>query len=192
MQSATTRMQTLINDLLNYSQMNTRAVNLQKVNLNKVIHEVLIDLDNTIQENKAVVHLAEMPSLSVDEAQLRQVFQNLISNAIKFKKPDVDPEIIIESKQITGKESGITMQEEDFSKLYYDITIADNGIGFEQKYAEQIFQIFQRLHGRSDYPGTGIGLAIVQKAVENHHGYIYSESEPERGAKFHVMLPVST
>jgi signal transduction histidine kinase len=191
MQTASVRMQTLINDLLNYSQMNTRAVNLQQVNLNDLVNGVLADLDNAIQENKAIVHIELLPQVEADEAQLRQLFQNLISNALKFKRPESNPEIFLTARQVTGQEAGIVVRNGEQSKVFHEIIISDNGIGFPQQYAEQIFQIFQRLHGRSDYPGTGIGLAIVQKAVENHHGYIFASSEPGKGARFHVLLPTS-
>jgi signal transduction histidine kinase len=120
---------------------------------------------------------------------LRQLFQNLFSNAIKFKRPEINPHITITAKRITGQEAGCSVSQDDLHKEFHEIIVSDNGIGFEQQYAKQIFQIFQRLHGRSDYPGTGIGLAIVQKVAENHKGYIYAESEPGKGASFHVLLP---
>jgi signal transduction histidine kinase len=189
MHSATLRMQTLINDLLNYSQINTRAINLQEVDLNKVVQGVVADLDNSIHENQATIEIEELPVLHADEAQLRQLFQNLLSNAIKFKHPETNPHITISAKRITGNKAANTVSHDDLHKDFFKINVSDNGIGFEQQYAKQIFQVFQRLHGRSDYPGTGIGLAIVQKVAENHRGYIYAESEPGKGASFHVLLP---
>ncbi len=189
MHSATARMQVLINDLLNYSQINTRTINLQKVDLNKVVQGVVADLDNSIHENNAFIEIDELPVLHADEVQLRQLFQNLFSNAIKFKRPEINPHITITAKRITGQEAGCSVSQDDLHKEFHEIIVSDNGIGFEQQYAKQIFQVFQRLHGRSDYPGTGIGLAIVQKVAENHKGYIYAESEPGKGASFHVLLP---
>lgn len=190
MHSATLRMQTLINDLLNYSQINTRAINLQEVDLNKVVQGVVADLDNSINENQATIEMEELPVLHADAAQLRQLFQNLLSNAIKFRHPETDPHITISANRITGHNAANTVSYDDLHKDFFEITVSDNGIGFDQQYAKQIFQVFQRLHGRSDYPGTGIGLAIVQKVAENHRGYIYAESEPGKGASFHVLLPV--
>ncbi len=189
MHAATMRMQTLINDLLNYSQINTRTTNLQEVDLNKVVQDVVADLDNSIHENNATIEMEELPVLHADAAQLRQLFQNLLSNAIKFKLPETNPHITLTAKRITGNEAQYTVSHDDLNRSFYQITVSDNGIGFDQQYAKQIFQIFQRLHGRSDYPGTGIGLAIVQKVAENHQGYIYAESEPGKGASFHVLLP---
>ncbi len=187
--SATARMQTLINDLLNYSQMNTRAINLQEVDLNKVLQDVVTDLDNSIHEHHATIEIEELPQLQADEAQLRQLFQNLLSNAIKFKCAETNPHITITAKRITGNDVANIVTQDDLHKEFHEIIVSDNGIGFDPQYARQIFQIFQRLHGRSDYPGTGIGLAIVQKVAENHKGYVYAESEPGKGASFHVLLP---
>lgn len=189
MHSATVRMQILINDLLNYSQINTRAINLQKVDLNKVVQGVVTDLDNSIHENNAIIDIDELPVLDADEVQLRQLFQNLLSNAIKFKRSETNPHIAITAKHITGHEAPDIVSHDDIDKDFHEIIVSDNGIGFDQQYAKQIFQVFQRLHGRSDYPGTGIGLAIVQKVAENHQGYIYAESEPGKGATFYVLLP---
>ncbi|MEJ7830870.1 MAG: ATP-binding protein [Segetibacter sp.] len=189
MHSATVRMQVLINDLLNYSQINTRTINLQKVDLNKVVQGVIADLDNSIHESNAIIEIEELPVLHADEVQLRQLFQNLFSNAIKFKRPEISPHITITAKHITGQEAGCNVSQDDLPNEFHEIIVSDNGIGFEQQYAKQIFQVFQRLHGRSDYPGTGIGLAIVQKVAENHKGYVYAKSEPGKGASFHVLLP---
>ena len=188
MQNAADRMKTLINDLLNFSQMNTMAVNLQNVDLNDVVSEVVADLDNAIQESNAVIHIEKLPGINADVMQLRQLFQNLLSNAIKFRRPDVDAHITI-TATLADEDDRRYIPAQNINHRFYKITVADNGIGFDEQYAEQIFQIFQRLHGRSDYPGTGIGLAIVQKVAENHHGYIYAEGNPGNGASFHVLLP---
>jgi signal transduction histidine kinase len=189
MHSATVRMQGLINDLLDYSQINTRAINLEKIDLNKVVQDVVTDLDNSIHENNANIEIRELPVLHADEVQLRQLFQNLLSNAIKFKRPGTNPHITIKAKRITGSEAATSISQDDLAKEFHEIIVSDNGIGFDQQYATQIFQVFQRLHGRSDYPGTGIGLAIVQKVAENHQGYIYAEGKPGQGASFYVLLP---
>lgn len=189
MQNAAERMKTLISDLLNFSQMNNMALNVRQLDLNEVVQGVVSDLDDAVQESNAVIKTKLLPTINGDKIQLQQLFQNLISNAIKFKREDVNPVITITSKLVKAEETEIPANHNHDSRLYYEIVVADNGIGFNQQYAEQIFQIFQRLHGRSDYPGTGIGLAIVQKVVQNHDGYIYAESEPGVGTEFHVLLP---
>ena len=117
-------------------------------------------------------------------------FQNLLGIAIKYTKPNVVPEIHLTSFEVTGYEANANLPPDAIDKKYHLIQLKDNGIGFEQEYAEDIFKVFIRLHNASDYPGTGIGLSIVQKVVENHNGYIWATSEPGKGATFHVLLPV--
>ena len=181
---ATQRMSQLINDLLSYSQLTTKPPAFKIIHLKELIRQVLTDLEATIIEKKAKLSIGELPAVKGDEVQLRQLFQNLVSNSLKYSKQDV-PAVISITAKIVKKEIN------DVLCSFNQIQISDNGIGFEQQHAERIFKVFQRLHGRSEYPGTGIGLAIVQKVIENHGGTITAESEPEKGATFTVYLPVS-
>ena len=140
----------------------------------------LEDLELDIAEKKATIHVGHLPVINGYRRQLQQVFQNLIGNALKYSKKDEPPVININSKEILEK-----------GKPYHAISIQDNGIGFEQEFAEKIFQMFTRLHGRAEYVGTGVGLAIVKKVVENHNGFIRVESIPGKGSTFFVYLPVT-
>ena len=179
---ATRRMSQLINDLLEYSQLSIKSSEFKTVDLTEIVHQVLGDLEAVIAEKEAEITLQNLPHIKGDAIQLRQLFQNLISNSLKYCNLNVKPIIRISShlaeRDVHGAE-----------RTYHRIEIADNGIGFDQQNAERIFKVFQRLHGRSEYPGTGIGLAIVFKVVENHKGYVTAESEPDQGAVFIVDLP---
>jgi signal transduction histidine kinase len=190
MQAATLRMRTLIKDLLDYSQLSVRPDVYKEVNLSDILQQVMHDLEATISETGAVVTTNLLPQINGDERQIRQMFQNLISNAIKYRKPGSIPQISIHSKIITHSDPVFPVTEELRNGAYCLIEISDNGIGFDQANAEKIFQVFQRLHGRAEYEGTGVGLAIVQKVVTNHKGYITAQGEPGKGATFRVMLPV--
>lgn len=181
--TATQRMSQLINDLLSYSQLSTKPPAFNTINLKELIQQVQSDLEATIIEKKAKFSIGELPEVKGDPVQLRQLFQNLLSNSLKYGKEDVPPVVFIHSTIVKKEINGLL-------NSFYEIEIADNGIGFEQQHAERIFKVFQRLHGRSEYPGTGIGLAIVQKVIENHNGSITAESEPEKGATFKLYLPV--
>lgn len=181
--SATQRMNQLINDLLSYSQLTTKPSAFKTINLNDLIQQVVFDLEASVTEKNAIISIGELPEVKGDLVQLGQLFQNILSNSLKYSKEELAPVISI-SSQIVQKEIN------DSIGFYHKIKFTDNGIGFEQQYVKKIFKVFQRLHGRSEYPGTGIGLAIVHKVVENHKGYITAESEPEKGATFKVYLPV--
>jgi signal transduction histidine kinase len=148
------------------------------VDLNQKIQRVLEDLELDIHEKKATVQVGSLPVINGYRRQLQQVFQNLIGNALKYSKKNELPVIRIQSKEVEEK-----------GQSYHLISIEDNGIGFEQEFAEKIFQMFTRLHGRSEYAGTGVGLAIVKKVVENHNGFIRVESTPGKGSTFFVYLP---
>ncbi|WP_126443917.1 sensor histidine kinase [Sulfuricystis multivorans] len=163
------RMQTLINDLLKYSRVGTRGKPFAAVSGEKALDAALANPDVAIRESAAVIERAPLPTLWGDEMQLVQLFQNLIGNAIKFKKPDTAPHIRIEAQR-TAKA--------------WEIAVADDGIGIAPEYFERIFLIFQRLHPKEQYPGSGIGLAIAKKIVERHGGMIRVESAPGRGARF--------
>ncbi len=180
MLNATQRMQALIEDLLILSRVTTRAQPFIPVDLLQITQEVLSDLEVLIQQNSGKIELGNLPIIDADPLQIRQLLQNLICNALKFHLPNKVPVVSIYSEIITG-ENG---------KKICRLSVEDNGIGFDQKYCDRIFQVFQRLHGRSEYEGTGIGLAICRKIVERHQGSITAQSQPEKGAKFVVILPI--
>lgn len=190
MENAATRMSTLIDDLLEYSQVSNGNNFAEDVDLTKKISQVLEDLELEIEEKNAVVTTDLLPVIKGQDRQWQQLFQNLISNALKFSKPDITPDIRICCRTISGGETSLNLSEEAKNKQYYLIEITDNGIGFEQRNAEKIFKMFQRLHGRAEYAGTGIGLSIVRKIVQNHDGYIWAVSTPDEGATFKILLPV--
>lgn len=184
MQNAAVRMRELINDLLGYSRITTNAKPFQKIEMREVLDGVLSDLQITLQESNGTVEVGEMPVVDADKTQMRQLFQNLLSNALKFRKPDVDPMIKISSDiELREKPNG------DVEKLCV-LLIADNGIGFENEYKDQIFTIFKRLHGRVEFEGTGIGLATCRKIVERHNGSIDADGVPDEGATFIIKLPM--
>ena len=192
------RMRLLIQDLLAYSQVETRQDSFVPVNITSLIQELQEhELWETIHQRKAQIHLGELPMLIADQLQMRQLFQNLLSNAIKFCPNDVTPVITAGSRLINRAHipAGLmpTAQSEkgkSGSSWFAEISITDNGIGFDEKYLDRIFQVFQRLHGRSEFTGSGIGLAICQKIVERHGGAITASSQPGKGSIFRVYLPV--
>lgn len=175
MNSAASRMQSLIIDLLNYSRAGTKAQVFERVDMNQVLNDVLLDLETILEESDAVVHTVPLPAVWGDASQLRQVLQNLLSNAIKFRRVGVKPVIQVQTKDVMH--GGWVM------------ILSDNGIGFDEKYLEKIFAPFQRLHARGAYPGTGIGLAIVKKIIERHGGHVLASSRPGEGASFSIYFP---
>ena len=142
-----------------------------------------------IREKNATIEVDKLPIVKGHRRQLQQLFQNLISNSLKYSKPGTVPYIQIKSKEIVGGDAPVSISPEDASQKFYLIEVCDNGIGFDQTDAERIFNVFTRLHGNKEYPGTGIGLSIAKKVVENHHGYIYAKGETGKGACFNVLLP---
>jgi len=191
MENATKRMGLLIDDLLEYSHASYQPHQMEEINLNDKIKKVLEDLELTIEEKNAVITVEKLPTVKGFRRQLQQLFHNLISNALKYNKPDQVPEVVIRSQLVKGHEVPQPLLPEQLNKEFYLIEVIDNGIGFEQDNAERIFQMFHRLHGKAEYPGTGVGLSIARKVVENHNGYIWAESEPGQGAQFKVLLPKS-
>jgi light-regulated signal transduction histidine kinase (bacteriophytochrome) len=177
MQRASYRMQKLIDDLLNYSRVSRNPTNYEQVNLYELVNEVVEDLEETINSKDAAVRVSELPTINGDRRQLKQLFQNLVSNGIKFHKETEKPVVEIKPRWIEN------------NGRILEIIISDNGIGFDEKYHDKIFTIFQRLHGRIEYEGTGIGLAICKKITENHNGTIYARSQPGVGSEFVVVLP---
>lgn len=189
MQNAAFRMQTLIEDLLAYSRTNTSEKKFERVDLNNLLSEVKSDLKERIEEKRAKITTDKLPTIDVIAFQFRQLLMNILSNAIKFSKPDVAPAISIDYSLEERMTLGQSNPEN--RRPYHHFEIRDNGIGFEPEHQHKIFEVFQRLHGRSEYSGTGIGLAICKKIVENHQGMIYAESELGQGATFHILIPES-
>jgi light-regulated signal transduction histidine kinase (bacteriophytochrome) len=183
---AAKRMSQLINDVLNWSVVSKVKADLSEVDLNVVVEGIKSDFEIVIQQKQAVIQHSALPIISGVSFQIRQVFGNLISNSLKFSKGS--PLIRIFSRDLTSAEIAGNKR---LSKLltYAEITIADNGIGFEQEYSELIFKIFQRLHSLDAYNGTGIGLAICKKIIENHAGTIAAVGELDQGATFTLILP---
>jgi two-component system CheB/CheR fusion protein len=189
-EGASSRMTILIKDLLNYSRLLQHEKAFSKTDLNVTLKNNIIDFELLIEEKKAKIEVANLPTLEAIPFQMNQLFHNLISNSLKFSKEGVSPVIKIDSRKISEKEI------ERYPSLnptneYVEITFQDNGIGFEQKYAEQIFTIFQRLHNKEIYSGTGIGLALCKKIIENHQGEIFANSKENEGAVFHIILPLT-
>ncbi len=188
MQSAARRMQTLLHDLLTLSRITSRANPFEEVKLAEIVRDVLGDLEVRIEQTGAKVEIGFLPVIEADPAQMRQLFQNLISNAMKFQKPGAVPEVIVSAKirelaeqQLPGAAPGDSVCQ---------IMVQDNGIGFDEKYLDRIFTVFQRLHSRSEYEGTGIGLAVCRKIIDRHAGVISAKSAEGEGATFIVTLPV--
>lgn len=186
MHQSAARMRRLIDDLLNYSRVTTTARPFKRVDLGQLVPEVVADLDERINPTGGAVHVGEMPEIDADPTQMRQLFQNLIANAVKFHKPNVPPEIEVRAECVSallpaGGAAPIPACR---------ITVRDNGIGFDEKYLSRIFQVFQRLHGRNEYEGTGVGLAICRKIAERHGGTITAQSRIGEGATFVVTLPI--
>jgi PAS domain S-box-containing protein len=190
MQSATDRMKALIEDLLAFSRVSSNTRFKKDVDLDTVIQGVISDLYAAIHERKAKILVDGLLPITGDAMQFRQLFQNLLSNSLKFASTDRIPQITITGKKVKGNESGFKLTRNEARKNYLLIEVRDNGIGFEQQYSERIFQIFQRLHGNATHPGSGIGLSIVKKVVDNHYGYIKATSEPGDGAVFYILLPL--
>jgi signal transduction histidine kinase len=173
--SAAERMQTLIEDLLKFSRVATHGRPFATLDLGQVVREVLEDLDHEVERTGAHVHVGELPTLSADALQMRQLFQNLISNALKFRREGVAPEVSIEG----------SVGHDGFAV----ITVADNGVGFDPQYSRRIFRVFERLHSRTAYPGTGIGLALCRKIAERHGGTVIADSVAGAGSTFTVTIP---
>lgn len=188
MQSAANRMQKLIEDLLAYSRSSNAEHKYEITPLDKVISEVLDDMKEELQQKQAQVNVSVNCDLKMIPFQFRQLINNLIANSLKFSHPGIPPEITIKSSILSAETFDMPKLEKD--SKYCHICISDNGIGFEPHYSDKIFGLFQRLHGRSQFAGTGIGLAIVKKIVENHEGVITAKSSLGEGATFDIYIPV--
>ena len=184
--SSSERMRTLINDLLSYSKLST-IPEFITVSLNTIVQDTITDLEISIKETKAKIEVDNLPAIEMIPDQMRQVFQNIISNALKFSKSGMAPVIKIRS-EFTEEKSAQSKAVEKGS--YCRIYITDDGIGFNEQYLDKIFTMFQRLHGRTEYEGTGIGLSIVKKIIEKHNGMVTAKSKEDQGATFILILPV--
>ena len=201
--NAADRMQRLIEDILNYSRMSSDTSRFEKTDLNLVLKNVLADMEVIIETNNAIIHADPLPVIEANSTQMGQVFQNIIGNAIKFRNKDVIPEIEIHWESITGSQIDAESQIKAHYKFsgwdenkywsvekFCKIIISDNGIGFEPKYTKRIFEAFQRLTTHTKHEGSGIGLAISKKVIENHHGLIKADSVPGKGSTFVIILPL--
>lgn len=181
------RMQKLIEALLNYSRINTTEIVLENTDLNLVLNDVKWDLREEIENNNVSIESEDLPTLNIFPMQFHQLFANVISNAIKYAKKDVKPHIKITKEIVAAKEldgNGVP------GTTYWKFSISDNGIGFESEHEKKIFDLFQRLHTKEDYEGTGIGLAICKKIMHNLHGHINAEGKPGEGATFNIFIPI--
>ncbi len=186
-QRAAKRMQTLIDDLLSYSRTSNTKRIFEPYDLGVILAEVKEDLKDDLLQKKAIIQTGQLCTTKIIAFQFRQLLYNLIGNSLKFSDPDRRPIIYIESK--IEDIGNLPFENSTFKQQYCHISVIDNGIGFEPEYSEKIFEVFQRLHGRNEYDGTGIGLAIVKKIVENHHGAITAKGIPGQGARFDIFLP---
>ena len=180
-------MRHLIDTLLEFSRTTRSNQPFAHVELNSLVKDVQVDLELKIEETATTLHIAALPMIEAIPSQMKQLFDNLINNSIKFRRTGVQPVITIRCLQLTR------LQKEqyhlDAGNTWFRIDFADNGIGFEPEYNERIFQIFQRLHGKSEFPGSGIGLAICKKIIDQHKGLIYATGKPDNGATFTIILP---
>lgn len=189
MQRGAQRMQKLIHDILAYSRTTTADKKFEPTNLNDIVNQSKTEFEIQINEKNAVIESTHLPTLNAIPFQMQQLFNNLFNNALKFSKPDRPPHIKITSEIVDDPEKIVSLNLRPGS--YCHISVEDNGIGFDPAFERKIFEVFQRLHGRSEYGGTGIGLAICKKIVENHRGILFAEGVPDVGATFHIYLPVT-
>jgi light-regulated signal transduction histidine kinase (bacteriophytochrome) len=184
--SSSERMKMLINNLLQFSRDSINAADFVNVDLNALIEEAMIELEVEIEKTGAVFHVESLPIIYAVPGLIRQLFYNLLSNALKFKRKEKKPVIYISFKKI---EPGITEKKYLKGINYYEISVADNGIGFDEEYAEEVFKVFKRLHSNEEFEGNGVGLSICKKIVDKHNGYITAVSNKNEGATFLIELP---
>ncbi|MCW3091600.1 MAG: domain S-box protein [Ferruginibacter sp.] len=187
MNNAAKEMQQLMDDILNYSKVSYAPNKAELVSLNTIMDNVISGLNNMLEEKNAIIEVGALPTLKVIQIQFIQLFTNLVVNALKYSRQGVNPRVKINAAIVSSSE--IAMAENKKDKNYWKISVADNGIGFEQIYGQRIFEMFQRLHAKTEYKGTGMGLAICKKIVESYNGYIDATGEPGVGATFNIYLP---
>ncbi len=185
--AAADNMRSLIDDLLQFSKISKNSQPFELVKLDDILKQVSTELELTIEETATTITTNQLPEIEAIPSQMKQLFTNIIGNAIKFHKPGVAPVIKIEAGALN--KSGAIGLNLGTNTTWYKVQVTDNGVGFEEEYALRIFQVFQRLHGKSEYPGSGIGLAICKKIVEFHKGIIYAENIPGEGSRFVFILP---
>ncbi|MGZ5255859.1 MAG: ATP-binding protein, partial [Flavitalea sp.] len=190
MELASKRMNSLIDDLLTYSKISIRPTTLESVDLNQLVDQVLSDLDLEIDQRSASIRIEKLCTIQGHHRQLQQAFQNLLANSLKYGRAGVKVEINIRYKEVFGKDTGLSLSTIHKEKPYHLIEIVDNGIGFDPEDSERIFNVFTRLHGNAEYKGTGVGLSIVRKVIENHNGFITAHGEPGKGSVFSIYFPV--
>jgi signal transduction histidine kinase len=183
------RMQGLIEDLMNFANLVRGGEELSKVDANKLLQSVVEYLKSDIQQKKATIHIGQMPQITGFEKQLFLMFKALIDNAVKFSKPGIPPVVTIQCLQTTGEELA-HLDRRLLKKHFIRISIQDNGIGFSNEFGQKIFLIFQRLHGNAEYEGKGIGLAIVERVMTNHNGFVVATAQPDKGALFNLYFPL--
>ena len=186
--SSAKRMQSLINDLLSFSRHSASSIDFKQTDLRKLVKDALAELELEIEKCNAKIHYKDLPSIQVIPSLMQQLFYNLISNAIKYRKKDVAPEIFIKTEKISHPDVKGAPPIINGSP-YYRIIVSDNGIGFDEKYAEEIFMVFKRLHSYHEFEGTGVGLSLCKKIVEKHNGYISATSKLDAGSTFIIQIP---
>lgn len=189
-QGSADNMRNLIDNLLEFSRISRSSHPFEKTDLSAIVATVISEMELSIEESQAILEVDTLPVIDAIPSQMLQVFHNLFNNAIKFRRKDVAPVISVKMGEVTHEEK--QQQQLAVSKEYYKIIVADNGIGFDEAYSEKIFQLFQRLHGKYEYPGTGIGLSICKKIVTSHGGQLYATSTPGEGSSFFIILPKSS
>lgn len=197
LQATSQRISNLIRDVVNYSSIKDQEIGRQEVALNDVVVDVLADFELVISDHQTQIHVSSLPTIWAIPGQMTQLFSNLIGNALKYSAKNTTPVIEVGSRQVSADEitalhSGLLSNRSFAPTHYYEITVADNGIGFDPIYAGKIFSVFQRLVSRNEYEGNGIGLAICKRIVDNHRGAITARSQPGEGSTFFVYLPAST
>jgi light-regulated signal transduction histidine kinase (bacteriophytochrome) len=182
------RMQALINDLLSFSRHSATSSDFRETDLNLLVKEAITELELEVERSNAEIIVKNLPVISAIPGLMRQLFHNLISNALKFRKKNVQPVIEIKAEKINKEINGVPIRMSE-GVGYYKIVVSDNGIGFDPKYAEEIFMVFKRLHSYHEFEGTGVGLSICKKIIEKHQGFITANGKPEEGSTFVIGLP---
>ncbi len=181
------RMQMLINDLLSFSRQSISSSDFERTDLNTLAREAITELEIEVEKSNAKIQIGELPVVWAIPSLMKQLFHNLVSNAVKFRKKGIDPIIHIEGKKMYGSDQSLPVNSNGHK--YHKVSISDNGIGFDPKYSDEIFMVFKRLNSYHEYEGTGVGLSICKKIIEKHNGSIIAQSEPGKGSTFSFVLP---
>ena len=181
------RMQMLINDLLSFSRQSISSSDFERTDLNTLAKEAITELEIEVEKSNAKIHVGELPVVWAIPSLMKQLFHNLVSNAVKFRKKDVDPVVHIEAGKMYSSDHSLPVNSNGHK--YHKVSISDNGIGFDPKYSDEIFMVFKRLNSYHEYEGTGVGLSICKKIIEKHNGSILAQSEPGKGSTFSFVLP---